>query len=124
MMNITCNTTSNELAPLSETWWIYVGAALGCVTGAAMAAGLTMGLVSLADDDLEQIRLMEEEDCDGLEAKQQLRKLKSYAKRLIPVKKDHHLLLVTLLLVNAGVNEALPIFLDRVVPAPWMAVLL
>jgi CBS domain containing-hemolysin-like protein len=124
MMNITCNTTSNELAPLSETWWIYVGAALGCVTGAAMAAGLTMGLVSLADDDLEQIRLMEEEDCDGVEAKQQLRKLKSYAKRLIPVKKDHHLLLVTLLLVNAGVNEALPIFLDRVVPAPWMAVLL
>ena len=54
----------------------------------------------------------------------QLRKLKKYAARLIPLKKDHHLLLVTLLLVNAGVNEALPIFLDRVVPYPWMAVLL
>jgi metal transporter CNNM len=126
MSNVThcVNATANELAPLSIMWWEYVGAAIGCVAGAALAAGLTMGLVSLADDDLHEIRLMEEEDCDGDEAKKQLRKLKYYAGRLIPLKKDHHLLLVTLLLVNAGVNEALPIFLDRVVPKPWMAILL
>jgi metal transporter CNNM len=92
--------------------------------GAALAAGLTMGLVSLADADLETLILMEEDDCDGAEAKSQLRRLKKYAQRLIPLKKDHHLLLVTLLLVNAGVNEALPIFLDRIVPYPWMAILL
>ena len=112
------------LVPFTTPWFECVGAALGCVMGAAMAAGLTMGLVSLADEDLHQLRLMEEADCDGAEAKLQLRKLKAYAKKLIPLKKDHHLLLVTLLLVNAGVNEALPIFLDRLVPAPWMAVVL
>ena len=117
-------TNDNELVPLTEAWWVYVGAACGCILGAAMAAGLTMGLVSLADEDLHQLRLMEEDDCADVEAKRQLRKLKKYAARLIPLKKDHHLLLVTLLLVNAGVNEALPIFLDRVVPYPWMAVLL
>ena len=120
-----CCDCEGGLPILSPVWWSYVGAAIGCVSGAAMAAGLTMGLVSLADDDLHQIHLMEEDDCgDDSEAKRQLRKLKTYAKRLIPLKKDHHLLLVTLLLVNAGVNEALPIFLDRVVPAPWMAVVL
>eukprot|EP00946_MAST-07B_sp_MAST-7B-sp1_P003821 g3821.t1 len=113
-----------ELVPLTQEWWLFTGAALGCVMGAALAAGLTMGLVSLADDDLETLILMEECDCDDAEAKSQLRKLKGYAKRLLPLKKDHHLLLVTLLLVNAGVNEALPIFLDRIVPAPWIAILL
>jgi hypothetical protein len=78
MSNVThcVNATANELAPLSIMWWEYVGAAIGCVAGAALAAGLTMGLVSLADDDLHEIRLMEEEDCDGDEAKKQLRKLK------------------------------------------------
>ena len=112
------------LKPLSDTWWVYTAAALGCVIGAALAAGLTMGLVSLADSDLETLILMEEADCEGAEAKSQLRKLQKYAKALLPLKKDHHLLLVTLLLVNAGVNEALPIFLDRIVPAPWIAILL
>ena len=35
------------------------------------------------------------------------------AKRIIPLVSKHHLLLVTLLICNAGANEALPIFLDR-----------
>ena len=39
------------------------------------------------------------------------------------MKKDHHLLLVSLLLVNAAVNEALPIFLDSLVPS-WLAIVL
>ena len=85
-------TNDNELVPLTEAWWVYVGAACGCILGAAMAAGLTMGLVSLADEDLHQLRLMEEDDCADVEAKRQLRKLKKYAARLIPLKKDHHLL--------------------------------
>jgi metal transporter CNNM len=119
-----CSCTAGELPPLTEPWWLYTGAALGCVVGAALAAGLTMGLVSLADSDLETLILMEEDDCDGAEAKSQLRRLKGYANRLLPLKKDHHLLLVTLLLVNAAVNEALPIFLDRIVPYPWIAILL
>ena len=44
--------------------------------------------------------------------------------RLIPLVKRHHLLLVTLLLANAGVAETLPLFLDRLVPSPIYAVVI
>ena len=36
------------------------------------------------------------------------------AKKILPVVKRHHLLLVTLLLANAWAVEAMPIFLDRI----------
>jgi metal transporter CNNM len=42
-------------------------------------------------------------------------KEKEYATRLLPVIKNHHLLLVTLMLWNATATEALPIFLDGLV---------
>lgn len=41
----------------------------------------------------------------------------------MPVVNNHHWLLVTLLLCNAIANEALPLFLDKLVPA-WLAVVL
>lgn len=37
---------------------------------------------------------------------------KAMAKRVLNIIKDHHLLLVTLLLANALAMEALPVFLD------------
>jgi hypothetical protein len=46
---------------------------------------------------------------------------KRAAEKLIPLVEQHHWLLVTLLLCNALANEALPLFLDRLVPA-WLAV--
>lgn len=46
---------------------------------------------------------------------------KQAAEKLIPLVAQHHWLLVTLLLCNALANEALPLFLDRLVPA-WLAV--
>jgi metal transporter CNNM len=42
---------------------------------------------------------------------------------VLPILKDHHLLLVTLLLWNAAAMEALPIFLDALTPA-WLAIVL
>lgn len=39
-----------------------------------------------------------------------------YATRLLPIVRRHHLLLVTLLLCNAGCMEALPIFLEKMMP--------
>lgn len=39
------------------------------------------------------------------------------AKRVLPILQQHHWLLVTLLLANAAAMEALPIFLDALVPA-------
>lgn len=41
-------------------------------------------------------------------------KEKKYAKRIFPVVKRHHLLLVTLLLANAAAVESMPLCLDRV----------
>jgi metal transporter CNNM len=41
---------------------------------------------------------------------------KEYANRVIPIISNHHLLLVSLMLWNASATEALPIFLDKIVP--------
>ena len=46
---------------------------------------------------------------------------KQAAEKLMPLVEQHHWLLVTLLLCNALANEALPLFLDRLVPS-WLAV--
>jgi metal transporter CNNM len=50
-------------------------------------------------------------------------KEKAQAKSVLPLIKDHHRLLVTLLLINAMANEALPLFLDKIVPG-YIAVIL
>lgn len=64
-------------------------------------SGLTMGLLSL---DLMTLQIMKE----GGTPKQQRQA------KILPIVKRHHLLLVTLLLANAGAVEAMPIFLDRI----------
>lgn len=74
------------------------------IATAGMMAGLTMGLLSL--DKLNILILKMEGSL--LE--------KRYAAKVAPIVDRHHFLLVTLLLVNAGANEALPIFLHRLVP--------
>jgi len=81
-------------------------AAAFCVLMAALAAGLTMGLLALDPLDLLiKIRAPQSEE-EG-----------KYAKTLLPIVRQHHRLLVTLLLINAISNEALPIFLDSLVPS-------
>jgi len=104
-------------------FWSYLIAALACVCGAALAAGLTMGLVSLEPREMEIITHTRLEACDSEEQRERLQKQKQQAATIQPVLKDHHLLLVTLLLLNALANEALPIFLDNLV-SPFFAVLL
>ena len=48
---------------------------------------------------------------------------KAQARSVLPLIKDHHRLLVTLLLMNAMANEALPLFLDKIVPG-YVAVIM
>ena len=112
-----------EIDIFSPPWWYNAGAATACIIGASSAAGLTMGLVSIELASLQQIMVTEMEDCDTDEERKELKKMKQYAAKIAPLKKDHHLLLVTLLLLNASVNEALPIFLDNIVPS-WLAIVL
>ena len=75
-----------------------------CVILAALMAGLTMGMLSL--EPLELAIKMR----TGTESERRM------AKTLLPLINDHHRLLVTLLVINAAANEALPLFLDELVP--------
>lgn len=90
---------------------IFLFCAFTCVCCAAMAAGMTIGLLSL--DTLKlRIKLSV-----GTPAE------KAAAGTILPILENHHWLLCTLLLFNAGANEALPIFLDSLVPS-WCAVII
>uniref|UniRef100_A0A1I8I1R2 CNNM transmembrane domain-containing protein n=1 Tax=Macrostomum lignano TaxID=282301 RepID=A0A1I8I1R2_9PLAT len=65
-------------------------------------SGLTIGLLSL---DLLSLKVLSDSGTG---------ETKRFAKRLFPIIRQHHWLLVTLLLGNAACVEAMPIFLDRV----------
>lgn len=93
--------------------WFFIAnglCAFLCVLVAALAAGLTMGMMSL--DPMTLLIKMRA----ALTEQEQLK-----AASLLPLVKQHHRLLVTLLLLNSIANEALPLFLDRLVPS-WAAV--
>ena len=85
-------------------------AVIVCIACGACAAGLTMGLLSL----------------DGLKLKVKVvtgsEEEKKSISRLLPILEDHHFLLCVLLLFNALANEAMPLFLDHLVPS-WAAVI-
>ena len=93
--------------------FVNLGVAIICMCTAGIAAGLTMGVVSLDELDLRvKVR------CGSVEER-------GYAARLLPLIRwqPRHQLLCTLLLLNSVANEALPLFLDALVP-PWAAIVL
>lgn len=95
--------------------WFYIKnglLAFTCVVVAALAAGLTMGLMSL-DPLMLTIKMRASTNEDE----------RRQASTLLPIVQKHHLLLVTLLLLNSLANEALPLFMDSLVPS-YLAVLL
>eukprot|EP00591_Stephanopyxis_turris_P005262 CAMPEP_0195522164 /NCGR_PEP_ID=MMETSP0794_2-20130614/20080_1 /TAXON_ID=515487 /ORGANISM="Stephanopyxis turris, Strain CCMP 815" /LENGTH=664 /DNA_ID=CAMNT_0040651855 /DNA_START=117 /DNA_END=2111 /DNA_ORIENTATION=+ len=98
--------------PLTTYEIIYNSSlALLCVMIAALAAGLTMGMLSV-----DPLFLMIKLRCGTpLE--------KSQAQSIYPLVRQHHRLLVTLLLLNSISNEALPLFLDKLVPG-YVAVII
>uniref|UniRef100_A0A6T8MPS7 CNNM transmembrane domain-containing protein n=1 Tax=Proboscia inermis TaxID=420281 RepID=A0A6T8MPS7_9STRA len=75
-----------------------------CFSFAALAAGLTMGMMSI-DPLLLKVKLR-----GGTELE------KEQAKKIYPLIQNHHRLLVTLLLMNSLANEMLPLFLDNMLP--------
>ena len=104
-----------EESHVKKTKWYYIKNVLMvifCVTCAAMAAGLTMGLLSLEVLDLKIKEMAAKSDKD-----------RESARKILPLMEDYHRLLVTLLLLNSFSNEALPIFLDALVPS-YMAVII
>ena len=92
-------------------FWMYVVLCFSLVCFAAIMAGLTVAYMSL---DALNIQIIEASGTDHE---------RKYARAILPLLKNRHLLLVTLLIGNATAMEALPIFLDRLV-SPYMAILL
>ncbi|CAN6296736.1 unnamed protein product [Urochloa humidicola] len=86
-------------------FWVYLTACVGLVMFAGIMSGLTLGLMSLSLVDLEVL------------SKAGTPKDKLNAARILPVVKNQHLLLCTLLIGNSLAMEALPIFLDTLVPS-------
>lgn len=90
---------------------LYLSISIFLVLMAGLMSGLTLGLMSLDQVDLEVLLR------SGTPTE------KKYAARISPVVSKPHHTLVTLLLCNAVALEALPIFLDRLVD-PVTAVVL
>jgi metal transporter CNNM len=84
---------------------IFIFLATLCVCCAALGAGLTMGLLSL-----DTMKLKIKRAVGSIEE----RKAADVVLRILD---NHHLLLCTLLIFNSAANEALPIFLDSLVPS-------
>lgn len=85
-------------------FWFDLTICIGLVCFAGIAAGCTMGILSL-DHLTLNLKMLE-----GTPSERQ------WAASVLPVVQRHHHLLVALLLCNACANEALPIFVSRRIP--------
>ncbi|KAJ2609716.1 hypothetical protein H4S08_003929, partial [Coemansia sp. RSA 1365] len=91
-----------EETTATSSYYIQLIACAVLVVVGGLLAGLTLGLMSLDEINLQILAT------SGSEKQQQ------YAKRIQPIRKNGHWLLVTLLLGNTVVNETLPIVMDSV----------
>ncbi|KAG7533976.1 CBS domain [Arabidopsis thaliana x Arabidopsis arenosa] len=98
--------------PCCETmFWVYLLVCVALVAFAGLMSGLTLGLMSLSLVELEvMIKAGEPHE-------------RKNAEKILPLVKNQHLLLCTLLIGNALAMEALPIFVDSLLPA-WGAILI
>lgn len=92
-----------HLEPLpSWEYYTIVCAIIILVLIGGLVAGLTIGLLSLDETNLQILKVSGTLQERG------------YATKIEPIRKNGHLLLVTLLLVNTVVNETLPILFDAI----------
>nr|XP_016449049.1 PREDICTED: DUF21 domain-containing protein At1g47330-like [Nicotiana tabacum] len=99
-----------DVACCGTKFSLYILAVIGLVLFAGLMAGLTLGLMSLGLVDLEVL------------SKSGRPQDRLHASKILPVVKNQHLLLCTLLIGNSLAMESLPIFLDKLVPS-WAAIL-
>ncbi|KAL8199754.1 hypothetical protein R6Q57_013322 [Mikania cordata] len=101
----------NDVPCCESMFWVYLGSAVALVAFAGLMSGLTLGLMSLSLLDLEVlIKAGQPND-------------RKNAEKIMPIVKNQHQLLCTLLICNAIAMEALPIFLDSIL-LPWTAILI
>jgi metal transporter CNNM len=93
------------------TFGLSVIMTIVCLICAGLASGLTQGLLSL---DITEMTI---------KSRKGTAEEKQHAQKVLPIIKRHHLLLVTLMLWNASAAEALPVFLNNLVPE-WAAIVI
>ncbi|GMP24601.1 hypothetical protein CsSME_00001808 [Camellia sinensis var. sinensis] len=102
---------ANDVPCCETMFWVYLLISVVLVAFAGLMSGLTLGLMSLSLVDLEVLtKAGQPQD-------------RKNAEKILPIVKNQHLLLCTLLICNAMAMEALPIFLDALLPA-WGAILI
>ncbi|KAI7825404.1 hypothetical protein BX661DRAFT_144364 [Kickxella alabastrina] len=99
------------IPPGESDYYIRLFACAVLVIAGGLLAGLTLGLMSLDETNLHIL-------ATSGTPQQQL-----YAKRIQPIRKNGHWLLVTLLLGNTVINETLPIVMDSILGGGVKAVL-
>mmetsp|Transcript_71539 Transcript_71539/g.141857 ORF Transcript_71539/g.141857 Transcript_71539/m.141857 type:complete len:788 (-) Transcript_71539:114-2477(-) len=102
---------------------LFTFCVLCCITCAALAAGLTLGVAGLQPFGLKVILATQTKDHKSSQDRRKLESDQRNAEKVLPIIQDHHRLIVTLMMFNTLANEALPIFLDELVPS-WAAVLI
>nr|GMC61039.1 DUF21 domain-containing protein At5g52790 [Ipomoea batatas] len=102
---------ANDVPCCETMFWVYLVICVALVAFAGLMSGLTLGLMSLSLVDLE-VLIKAGEPAD-----------RKNAEKILPIVKNQHLLLCTLLICNALAMEALPIFIDALLPA-WGAILI
>ncbi|KAE8719720.1 DUF21 domain-containing protein [Hibiscus syriacus] len=102
---------ANDVPCCESMFWVYLVVCVVLVSFAGLMSGLTLGLMSLSLVDLEVvIKAGQPQD-------------RRNAEKILPIVKNQHLLLCTLLIGNALAMEALPIFLDSLL-SEWCAILI
>lgn len=71
------------MPPFTEEWWTYTLTAIGCITVAALAAGLTMGMVGLDPFQLSVISHADPDDCLDPKLRAQLVEEKKAAEKVV-----------------------------------------
>ncbi|GAB2221975.1 hypothetical protein Droror1_Dr00013172 [Drosera rotundifolia] len=95
----------------TPVFWVYLIAAILLVSFAGLMSGLSSGFMSFSIVDLEVLAVAGHPE------------EKKRAEKILPIAKNQHLLLCSLLIYKTIALEALPIFLDAILPA-WSAILL
>ncbi|KAG1448755.1 hypothetical protein G6F56_008852 [Rhizopus delemar] len=95
----------------STKFWCQIVAIVCLVLLSGVIAGLTLGLMSLDTTNLKILQLAGS------------KKQKYYASRILPIRKNGHILLTTLLLTNTVLNETLPILFDDIFRKGFMSVI-
>ncbi|EFH42188.1 hypothetical protein ARALYDRAFT_495342 [Arabidopsis lyrata subsp. lyrata] len=102
---------ADDVPCCATMFWVYLLVCVALVAFAGLMSGLTLGLMSLSLVELEvMIKAGEPHE-------------RKNAEKILPLVKNQHLLLCTLLIGNALAMEALPIFVDSLLPA-WGAILI